>query len=219
MWCLTLWSRSSSVSQNGHWWWETNLFCFSHTDCSWMQVFSAWQRGINAQWCLVSKSIINTCMEDDSSWRPITNRSHTSSASQRQPGIWKNPEMGTNTRCIQLHNSVSKRRRELQCGCTEQIASGKAHKRPTQASWNDSFDGIYLDTSPEVIVSDNAANFTSDAWVRAVFEKNGVKHVRTPPYHPSSNGLAERAVQTFKEGMRKMTDGSLAGDQVVTFSL
>ena len=61
---------------------------------------------------------------------------------------------------------------------------------------------------PEVIVSDNAANFTSDEFEQFL-KKNGVKHVRTPPYHPSSNGLAERAVQTFKEGMRKMTDGSL----------
>ena len=61
---------------------------------------------------------------------------------------------------------------------------------------------------PEVIVSDNAANFTSDEFEQFL-KKNGVKHVKTPPYHPSSNGLAERAVQTFKEGMRKMTDGSL----------
>ena len=28
-------------------------------------------------------------------------------------------------------------------------------------------------------------------------------------YHPSSNGLAERAVQTFKQGLRKLTEGSL----------
>ena len=61
---------------------------------------------------------------------------------------------------------------------------------------------------PEVIVSDNAANFTSEEFEQFL-RKNGVKHVKTPPYHPSSNGLAERAVQTFKEGMRKLKDGSL----------
>ena len=30
-----------------------------------------------------------------------------------------------------------------------------------------------------------------------------------PLYHSASNGLAERAVQIFENGMKKMTEGSL----------
>ena len=33
-------------------------------------------------------------------------------------------------------------------------------------------------------------------------KSNCVKHIRTAPYHPSSNGLAERFVQTFKRAMK-----------------
>ncbi|KAG8236732.1 hypothetical protein J437_LFUL014228 [Ladona fulva] len=39
----------------------------------------------------------------------------------------------------------------------------------------------------------------------------GIKHIRTMPYHPKTNGLAERCVQTFKQ--RFLASQSDAGDQ------
>ena len=49
---------------------------------------------------------------------------------------------------------------------------------------------------PEHIVSDNGSLFTSEEF--AVFmESNGIKHTRSAPYHPSTNGLAESFIQTM----------------------
>ena len=41
---------------------------------------------------------------------------------------------------------------------------------------------------------DNAAAFTGEEFTEFLM-RNGIRHVRTPPYHPASNGLVERTVQ------------------------
>ena len=61
---------------------------------------------------------------------------------------------------------------------------------------------------PETIVSDNGSCFVS-AEFEAFLENNGIKHITSAPYHPASNGLAERAVQIVKRGLRKITQGSI----------
>ena len=51
---------------------------------------------------------------------------------------------------------------------------------------------------PEVVVSDNGTAFTSVEF-QTFMKRNGIRHVRCALYHPSSNGLAERAVQRSHE--------------------
>ena len=58
---------------------------------------------------------------------------------------------------------------------------------------------------PETVVTDNGTCFTSGEF-QTFMKRNYVTHIRTPAYHPSSNGLAERAVQVVKSRLKKMRD-------------
>lgn len=61
---------------------------------------------------------------------------------------------------------------------------------------------------PELVVSDSGQCFVSEEF-KSFLARNGIKQLTTAPYHPSSNGLAERAVQVVKRGLKKNVSGSL----------
>jgi transposase InsO family protein len=54
-------------------------------------------------------------------------------------------------------------------------------------------------------VSDNGSQFSSDEFA-TFMKRNGIKHFKSTPCHPATNGLAERFIQTFKNSMRPMKD-------------
>ena len=53
-------------------------------------------------------------------------------------------------------------------------------------------------------MSDNGPQFVSHVF-KSFCEANCVKHTRLVPYHPQSNGAAERCVQTVKNSLKKYT--------------
>ena len=54
-------------------------------------------------------------------------------------------------------------------------------------------------------MSDNGPQFTSNE-IRVFMHNNGVKHIRTAPYHLATNGAAERFVQTaLHTGLQRST--------------
>ena len=61
---------------------------------------------------------------------------------------------------------------------------------------------------PRKIVTDNGPTFTSHEFSEFL-SLNGIKHLKSAPYHPSTNGLAERAVQTFKNALKRMSVGTI----------
>lgn len=58
---------------------------------------------------------------------------------------------------------------------------------------------------PVTIVSDNGPCFTSSEF-KDFMQRSGVRHVTTAVYKPSTNGLAERMVRTFKNALKKSTE-------------
>ena len=60
---------------------------------------------------------------------------------------------------------------------------------------------------PEQVVTDNGSQFTSEGF-KVFMERNGVLHIKSAPYHPASNGLAERFVQSPKQSLKAtLNDG------------
>lgn len=63
---------------------------------------------------------------------------------------------------------------------------------------------------PKVIVSDNGPQFVSEEF-HLFLTQNGIKHITSAPYHPRTNGQAERLIQVFKQAMKsaKKSCGSI----------
>lgn len=64
---------------------------------------------------------------------------------------------------------------------------------------------------PEQLISDNGPQFSSQEF-QDFLDACGIRRTYSPPYHPESNGAAERSVQTVKRGLRKQLMHDKKGD-------
>ena len=62
---------------------------------------------------------------------------------------------------------------------------------------------------PEHVVTDNGPTFISTEF-ESFLQRNGSRHSTSAPYHPATNGLAEKGVQIMKAGLKKMKEGNLS---------
>lgn len=54
---------------------------------------------------------------------------------------------------------------------------------------------------PLYVVTDNGSQFTSEEFSKFLLD-NGIFHKRSAPYHPATNGQAERSIQTIKQKIK-----------------
>ncbi|XP_041366709.1 uncharacterized protein K02A2.6-like [Gigantopelta aegis] len=72
---------------------------------------------------------------------------------------------------------------------------------------------------PEQVVSDNGPQFISSEF-ETFMKRNNIKHITSAPYHPRTNGLAERFVQCFKNAIKHAkNDGNDLNQKLNTFLL
>uniref|UniRef100_A0A0K0EAY5 RNA-directed DNA polymerase n=2 Tax=Strongyloides stercoralis TaxID=6248 RepID=A0A0K0EAY5_STRER len=73
-----------------------------------------------------------------------------------------------------------------------------------------------LHGNPVQLVTDNGRNFTSREMSRFLASRK-IVHIRTPAFHPMSNGQCERFVKTFKQSMNKLTESYSIEESVQIF--
>ena len=71
---------------------------------------------------------------------------------------------------------------------------------------------------PQQLVLDNGPQFTSTEFAEFL-KQNGIKHIKSALYHPSTNGAAERFVRTLKHAFKCARTDQDQHQQLMSFLL
>jgi len=69
---------------------------------------------------------------------------------------------------------------------------------------------------PQKLVTNNGPTFRSKEF-QAFTRENGIRHIFSAPYQPSSNSLAERVIQTMKQTLHQMQGSGTIADKLSRF--
>ena len=69
---------------------------------------------------------------------------------------------------------------------------------------------------PTQLVSDNDPQLVSEEFW-SFMEANGIQHIKSVPYHPATNGLAERFVQMMKQALQSFKGNGSLNRRLNTF--
>ncbi|GAB0088447.1 uncharacterized protein DMENIID0001_028660 [Sergentomyia squamirostris] len=69
---------------------------------------------------------------------------------------------------------------------------------------------------PETFVSDHGPQFANNCFLKFCGD-NGIRHIRTNPYPPASNGQCERMVGTMKNALEKQRSSGSIDTSLQTF--
>ncbi|XP_046811309.1 uncharacterized protein K02A2.6-like [Lucilia cuprina] len=91
-------------------------------------------------------------------------------------------------------------------------------KNATSTSTIKSLQSIFaIEGLPETIITDNGTQFSTKEFNKFC-EINGIQHLTTAPFHPASNGLAERFVRSFKTCLKKeLTSGNNLNSSLLAY--
>lgn len=69
---------------------------------------------------------------------------------------------------------------------------------------------------PHTVVTDNGPTFTSSLF-GSFLKTNGIRLIHSSPYHPATNGQAENAVKTVKNGLKRMKSNGTLSERLSRF--
>ncbi|XP_054745984.1 uncharacterized protein K02A2.6-like [Anastrepha obliqua] len=113
---------------------------------------------------------------------------------------------------VDIDNDIAK----LAAKCDICKAVNPAPAREYEADTISALAAIFaIEGIPNTLVSDNGPQLTSEEF-KTFCAHLGIKHLTSAPFHPASNGLAERFVRTFKSAVKKNVDDGLQLRAAVT---